>query len=185
MVYQESLICETFLFYMEKKYRSARHDKVAPLIDNNCHTLLLGSMLSPKSAEAEFYYAHPQNRFWSVLAAVFDSPPVISRQERAELALSNGIALWDVIFSCEIVGASDSTIKNVVYNDLDGLLKAHPNITRVFTTGGKAHELLLKYNKQIKNPIICNAIRLPSTSPLNCAAKLEDLIKAYSVIKTE
>lgn len=170
---------------MGKNYRSARHDKVAPLIDNNCHTLLLGSMLSPKSAEAEFYYAYPQNRFWAVLANVFNSALVTSRQERSILALSNGIALWDVIYSCEIVGASDSTIKNVVYNDLDGLLRAYPKISRVFTTGGKAHELLLKYNKQINNPIIQNAVRLPSTSPLNCAAKLEDLIKAYSVIKTE
>lgn len=170
---------------MEKNYRFARHDSVPPIIDSSCHTLLLGSMLSPKSAEAEFYYAHPQNRFWTVLSAVFGFPTALTKDARTSLALSNGIALWDVIYSCEIVGASDTTIKNVTYNDLVGLLDEYPNITRVFATGGKAYELLKKYNKRYNNPILNNAARLPSTSPLNCATKIEQLIKAYSVIKTE
>ncbi|MDE7463754.1 MAG: DNA-deoxyinosine glycosylase, partial [Clostridiales bacterium] len=93
------------------------------------------------------------------------------------------IALWDVLESCDIIGAIDSSIRNVVYNDIAGLLNAYPNITRVYTTGGKAHELLLKYNKSITNPIIAAASRLPSTSPLNCAARSDDLIAAYSVLK--
>lgn len=162
--------------------RHARHDNVPPLIDENCTVLVLGSMLSPKSAQAAFYYAHPQNRFWRVLAALFGEQYSTENETRAQLALSHHIALWDVISSCDIIGATDSTITNVVYNDIDGLLKRYPHITRTFTTGGKAHELLMRYNKEIKNPIISSAVRLPSTSPLNCATKMEDLIAAYSVI---
>lgn len=167
---------------MPAQIRKATHRDVAPLINEQCDVLLLGSILSPKSAEARFYYAHPQNRFWRVLAAVLNSRPCDTQQERAELALSHGIALWDVISECDIIGASDSSIKNVVYNDIDGLLKSHPRIKRVFSTGGKAHELLLKYNKTVCNPVIAAAVRLPSTSPLNCATSLEALIEAYSVI---
>ena len=85
--------------------RKARHDEVPPLINENCDTLVLGSMLSPKSAEKKFYYAHPQNRFWRVMSAVFDEPMPKDFDECAKLALDNGIALWDVISSCDIIGA--------------------------------------------------------------------------------
>lgn len=168
---------------MNVTIRKATHQGVAPLIIEQCDALLLGSMLSPKSAEARFYYAHPQNRFWPVLAAVFGERQPTTSDERAAFALEHKIALWDVLSECDIVGAADSTIKNAKFNDIDGLLKAYPNITRVFTTGGKAHELLLKYNKTVDNPIIKNAVRLPSTSSLNCAASLEQLIAAYDIIK--
>ncbi len=164
--------------------RHATHDEVPPLIDGNCTVLLLGSMLSPKSAQERFYYAHPQNRFWRVLSGVYGRAFPSTREERAELALSCGVALWDVIYSCDIVGASDSTIKNVVYNDIDGLLSAYKNITRVYATGGKAFELLRKYAKTANNNIIASAGRLPSTSPLNCGTSLSALIDAYSVIRS-
>ena len=159
--------------------RKAEHDNVSPLVDEKCDTLVLGSILSPKSAEAQFYYAHPQNRFWRVIAAVFGHEPALTKSERAELAISHGIALWDVIRSCDIVGASDNTITNVEYNDINGFLKRYKRITRIFTTGGKAHELLNKYNETVKNNIISAAVRLPSTSPQNCGIKFDDLVKAY------
>ena len=168
---------------MTNNYRHARHDEVAPLIDKRSRVLLLGSMLSPKSAEARFYYAHPQNRFWRVLSTIFGEPLPATNEERAQLALSHGIALWDVISECDIIGASDSSIMNVVYNDISGLLSEHPSVTRVFATGTKAFDLLRKYNLSAQNPIISDACRLPSTSPLNCATALEKLIEAYSVIK--
>jgi len=165
--------------------RKATHGEVPPLIDNDSTVLLLGSMLSPKSAAAKFYYAHPQNRFWKVLAAVFDSDEVpCGNDARAAFALENRVALWDVISVCDILGASDSTIKNVRYNDISGLLAAHPNVTRVFTTGKKAHELLMKYNATARNAIISSAVCLPSTSPQNCAVSLESLIQSYGIIKT-
>jgi len=163
--------------------RHAVHDEVPPLINDNCTVLLLGSMLSPRSAQAKFYYAHPQNRFWRVLSAVFDRPLPENFGECAELALSHGVALWDVIYSCDIIGAADSTVTNVVYNDLKGLLDAHKNIARVYATGGKAFELLRRYAKTADCPVLSAAVRLPSTSPLNCAASLSDLIAAYSAIK--
>lgn len=162
--------------------RKANHASVPPLIDDNCRVLVLGSMLSPKSVEAKFYYAHPQNRFWSAIAGIFDSPSATTVQARTELALSHGVALWDVIESCDIVGAADSTIKNVVYNDIDGLLKRYPKIRAVFTTGGAAYKYLMRYNKTVNNDLISDAIPLPSTSPLNCKIKLPELIRAYSVI---
>lgn len=164
--------------------RHAKHDNVPPIIDSSSTTLILGSMLSPKSAQAAFYYAHPQNRFWRVMSAVCGCDYPSDNQGKTALALSHRIALWDVIASCDIVGASDSTIANVVYNDINGLLSIYPNITRIITTGGKAHELLMRYNQTINNPIISAAVRLPSTSPQNCKVKLSELINAYSVINS-
>lgn len=167
---------------MNQTVRKARHDEVPPLIDDNCHTLVLGSMLSPKSAEKRFYYAHPQNRFWRVMAAVFDAPMPTDFEQCGRLALDNGIALWDVISSCDIIGARDETIKNVTYCDIDGLLKKYGKITRVFATGGKAFELLTKYNLDAKNEIIADAVRLPSTSTQNRNCTLYMLIEAYGVL---
>lgn len=166
----------------ENDIRHATHDNVPPLIDQNSTVLILGSMLSPKSAQAAFYYAHPQNRFWRVLFALFGEEYSTGKEIRAQLALSHRVALWDVINNCDIVGASDNTIANVVYNDIDGLLARHTAVTRIFTTGGKAHELLMRYNRDINNPIISAAVRLPSTSPQNCKISLNELIAAYSVI---
>ena len=167
----------------QTEIRKADHSSVPPLIDGNSDTLVLGSMLSPKSAQARFYYAHPQNRFWRVLAAVFDESTPASITDKKTLALSHRIALWDVIGSCDIVGASDSTIKNVKYNDIIGLLDKYKSITRIFTTGGKAHELLLKYNAEYKNPLIEKSIRLPSTSPQNCRLSFDELLSAYSFLR--
>ena len=163
--------------------RKASHLDVSPHIDSNSHTLILGSMLSPKSAQEKFYYAHPQNRFWKILSTVFNNdrqPKTI--EERKQLALSNGLALWDVVKTCDIIGASDSTIKNVIFNDINELLKKYPKINRVFTTGKKAHELLHKYNLNINNPLISKAICLPSTSPQNFKIGISEIVNAYAIL---
>ena len=165
--------------------RNANHGDVPPLINENSRVLMLGSMLSPKSQEAHFYYAHPQNRFWRVLFSLFGEPYSTDTDAQSALALDHGIALWDVLESCTIVGASDATISNVKYNDIAGLLSSHPKIEKVFTTGGKAHELLMRYAKTVDCPILTNAVKLPSTSPLNCAASLDKLIDAYSLINID
>ena len=164
-------------------FRHATHNTVPPLVDTLSHTLVLGSMLSVKSAEAKFYYAHPQNRFWRVLSSVFGVPFPKTVNDKKFLAKYYGIALWDVIESCDIVGSSDSSIKNVKYNDIVKLLSDYPRITRVFTTGKKAAELLKKYNADYNNPILLKATALPSPSPLNCATKFDALVEAYSVLK--
>lgn len=162
--------------------RNASHADVPPLTADGCKTLILGSMLSPKSAQAAFYYAHPQNRFWRVMHALLGSGPFPeTNAERARLVTSRGIALWDVIASCKISGAADSTIKDVEFNDIAGFIAAN-GITKVFTTGKTAYALLQKYNRAADNAVISQATALPSTSPLNCAVSLDRLISAYSVI---
>lgn len=166
--------------------RRATHKDVPPVVDKNSRVLVLGSMLSPKSAEVQFYYAHPQNRFWRVLYAVFDAPPPDSAAtdytELARFALSHGIALWDVAESCTIDGALDSTITDVTFNDISGLLHEYPNISAVYATGKKAYRLLMQYNKREQLPLINKSVCLPSTSPLNCACTFDALVSAYSVI---
>ncbi len=149
--------------------------ELPPLYDERSRVLILGTMPSPKSRELGFYYMHPQNRFWKMLAAVFDSAVPTTVSERRELCLKHNIALWDVLASCEINGASDSSIKGAVPNDIPALLKKCP-ITAVFTTGKKAHELLLRFFPEIDD--VC----LPSTSPANRTISETDMLKEYRAV---
>ena len=153
---------------------------IDPVYDKNSKVLILGSFPSVKSREAMFFYGHPQNRFWKVLAAVFDEKLPQTTEEKRMLLLRNGIALWDVIASCEIEGSSDSSIKNVVPNDLTEIL-ASADIGQIFVNGKTA---LKYYNKYLKELIGKEAICLPSTSPANAAWKMDSLIEAWSIIKS-
>ena len=132
-----------------------------------------------KSREQKFFYGHPQNRFWRVTAAVFqDTVPQTIEEKRAFL-LRRHIALWDVIASCEITGSSDSSIRNVVPNDLTPILQGAP-IRQIFVNGGTA----AKYYDKYQQPVLQRtAIRLPSTSPANAAWSLERLTEAWNVIR--
>ena len=114
---------------------------LAPVFDGNSRVLILGSMPSPKSRAAGFYYAHPQNRFWKTLAAVFGVPPFLSTEEKRAFCAERGIALWDVIAECDITGASDASVKNAVPNDFSLIFTAC-DIKTIFTTGKLAHDLL-------------------------------------------
>lgn len=151
---------------------------IPPLYDKNSKILILGSFPSVKSREAEFFYGHPQNRFWKVVSAILgcDCPKTVA--EKREMLLSHNIAVWDVIKSCEITGSSDSSIKNVVPNDLSEIFKT-ADIKAVFTNGTASYNM---YNKYIKSP---EAIKLPSTSPANAAYSLDRLIGEWSVILRE
>lgn len=149
-----------------------------PIFDENSSVLILGTMPSPKSRENNFYYGHPQNRFWRVLSAVLGEGLPKTNGERAELLLSHGIALWDVLASCEIKGADDSSIKNPVPNDLSIVL-GKCRIRAIFTTGSKASAL---YRRFCEPETGIPAAALPSTSPANCRMTLEQLIQSYSVI---
>ncbi|MCR4761355.1 MAG: DNA-deoxyinosine glycosylase [Oscillospiraceae bacterium] len=150
-----------------------------PLFDEHAAILILGSFPSVKSREQKFFYGHPQNRFWRVTAAVFqDSVPQTIEEKRAFLLRSH-IALWDVIASCEITGSSDSSIRNVVPNDLTPILQGAP-IRQIFVNGGTA----AKYYEKYQQPILQRtAVRLPSTSPANAAWSLERLIDAWKIIR--
>lgn len=150
-----------------------------PVYDRTSEILMLGTMPSPKSRENGFYYSHPQNRFWPVLAAVLGDKPPKNNEERQEFLYRHNIALWDVLHSCSIEGASDSSIRNPVPNDIARVLKAAP-IRAVFTTGKKADEL---YRRYCLPQTGMQAICLPSTSPANIGRfPFAELASAYRCI---
>ncbi len=151
---------------------------IPPLFHENSSVLLLGSIPSPKSRESGFFYGHPQNRFWKVLPAVFGEPVPQTIEEKRALCLKHNVALWDTIASCVITGASDTSIKNAVPNDISWLLE-QTKIKRIFATGGKSAQL---YRKLIEPKTGVPIIQLPSTSPANAAWTLERLIEAYRII---
>lgn len=155
------------------------HHPIEPVYDHSSRLLVLGSFPSVKSREQGFFYGHPQNRFWKVTSAVFacDEPKTI--EEKRSFLLANGIALWDVIASCDIEGSSDSSIKNVVPNDLSRIL-SYAQITQIFVNGKTAQKY---YNKYLRDVLGRDAICLPSTSPANAAWSAERLIREWSVLK--
>lgn len=149
--------------------------EIQPVFDSRSHVLLLGTMLSPASREQGFYYGHPQNRFWRVLAAIFDEPAPRTIEEKRDMLLRHHVALWDVLASCEIEGASDASIRDAQPNDLARIFDA-ADIRAVFATGTKAGEL---YRKLIEPTLGVPCTTLPSTSPANAKMKLADLVDAY------
>lgn len=146
--------------------------------DENSKILILGTIPSPKSREMGFYYGHPRNRFWKLMAEILQEPFPESVEERKDLLAKHGIALWDVLASCEISGASDSSIRNAVPNDMYVIFK-RADIKAVFTTGAAATKL---YMKHCFPKCGMKAEGLPSTSPANCACPYEKLLEAYSQI---
>jgi hypoxanthine-DNA glycosylase len=136
-----------------------------PVYDSNSKALILGTMPSPQSVRHGFYYSHPQNRFWPLMAALFREAQPCTPQEKAAFALRHNIALWDVLAECEIQGASDATIRRAVPNDFTRILAEAP-IERIYATGKTAHML---FEKLLAPVIQRKAIYLPSTSPANKA----------------
>lgn len=146
--------------------------------DKDSRVLILGTIPSPKSREQGFYYGHPQNRFWRVLADVLGEEFPQTVEERKGFLKRNHIALWDVLESCEIKGASDVSIRNARPNDMNRILQA-ADIRAIFATGAKAAQL---YKKLCFPECGVEAVRLPSTSPANCGCSYETLREAYSQI---
>lgn len=155
--------------------------ELEPIWDCNSRILILGTMPSPKSREAGFYYAHPQNRFWTTLSWVLGEETPTTNDGRRELALRYGIAIWDVLKCCDIDSASDASIKRPEANPIDEII-AQSRIEAVFTTGKKAFAL---YNKLCLHRLTeLAAVCLPSTSPANCRVPEGELRSAYSQIRT-
>ena len=151
---------------------------IPPLYDENSRVLILGSFPSVKSREAMFFYGHPQNRFWKLMALLFDADIPSTVEEKKRLVLSHGIAMWDTIHSCTITGSSDSSIKDVVPNDLSVILN-NSRVKRIFCNGAASHRLYQKYIYPINN---IPAQKLPSTSPANAAWSLEKLAEEWKII---
>lgn len=150
------------------------HDDIKPVYNEHSQILILGSMPSKKSREAKFYYAHPQNRFWGILAKLFQESIV----DKRNFVLKHNIALWDVISACDIEASSDASIKNVIPNDLSKILNTSP-IKAIFTNGKTAEKYYQKYIYPLTK---ISSICLPSTSPANCRIKEEQLIEEWSTI---
>ncbi len=151
---------------------------IEPVFDERSRVLILGTMPSPKSRLAGFYYAHPQNRFWRVMFNLFDEEFSSDSAVRKELCLSHKVALWDVVESCEIIKAADSSIKNARPNDISRIITA-AEIKAVFTTGKTAARL---YQRLCLPNTGMPAVTLPSPSAANCAVSLERLTEEYRAI---
>ena len=150
----------------------------APVYDEHSKVLILGSLPSVKSREQGFYYGHPQNRFWKVTAAVFGEPVPETIEEKKEMLLRNRLAVWDVIESCDIIGSSDSSVKNAEAADVAGLLSSSA-IERVYVNGALVGKL---YDRYLFEKTGIAAVRLPSTSPANARWNLEALIESWRII---
>ena len=149
-----------------------------PVFDKDSRIIILGSFPSVKSRENNFYYGHPQNRFWKVLSRVYKEDVPQTTDEKKIFLLSHRIAVWDVIESCTIIGSSDTSIKDVVVNDFSRILE-NSKVERIYVNGGKAYELYHKYAEKVTG---IQAVKLPSTSPANAAWSLEKLIKTWKEI---
>ena len=147
---------------------------IAPVYDENSRILILGSFPSVKSREAAFFYGHPQNRFWRVLAAVLGEETPQTTAEKKSLLLRHGVALWDVIASCDIAGSSDASITNVVPNDLSRILDAAP-VRRIFCNGGTAYRFYRRHDEAVWG----KAEALPSTSPANARSSVQTLTERW------
>lgn len=152
------------------EYQYVEHE-FAPVYNAESQVLVLGSLPSVKSREQGFYYGHPRNRFWKVVAAVLGIPEPLSIEEKKRMLLAGHVAVYDVILACEIIGSSDSSIRNVIPADIESIV-THAPIQAVFTNGKTAGRLYKKYQAEhIDLPMI----ELPSTSPANAAFSLERL----------
>ena len=149
-----------------------------PLFDERAETLILGSLPSVKSREQNFFYGHPQNRFWPLLAALFGEAAPATVEEKAALAKRRRIALWDSIYSCDVVGSGDSSIKNVEPTDLTPIFRG-ARIKRVFCNGRTSALYYAKYHEPVWG---VPAVTLPSTSPANAAWTMEKLLDAWRIV---
>ena len=150
---------------------------IEPVYGENSKILILGSFPSVKSRETGFFYGHPQNRFWRVVAAVRNETGPETIAEQKSFLLRNGIAVWDVIKSCDITGSGDSSIKNAVPNDISVILKTAP-IERIFCNGAASYKL---YKRFLEPETGMAAVKLPSTSPAKAAYSLDRLIDEWKI----
>ena len=151
---------------------------IPPVFDENSRILILGSFPSVRSRETGFFYGHPRNRFWKVVSSLFGESTPQTNEEKRSLLLRRGVALWDVLHSCEIEGSSDASIGNAVPNDLSVILGA-ADIKAIFTNGGAAYKYYVKYALTATGR---EAIPLPSTSPANASWTDEKLLEEWKRI---
>lgn len=160
------------------EYKHITHS-FEPIYNEDSEILILGTLPSVKSRENNFYYGHKQNRFWKLLARLYEEETPQTIEEKTSMLLRHHIAIWDVIQSCDIKGSSDSSIKNVTPTDLNQILN-HCQIRQIYANGNKAGALYKKYQQPLTGREI---LVLPSTSPANAAWSLDRLYEKWSVIR--
>ena len=153
---------------------------IEPVFDSRSAVLVLGTMPSPASRAVGFHYGHPRNRFWPVVATLWGEPEPVGNAARADFAVRHRFALWDVLASCDIVGASDASIRNARPNDLARIVDAAP-VRAVATTGAKAAALYRRFFAERFSDLV--HLALPSTSPANARMSLDDLVAAYRPLR--
>lgn len=161
------------------------HESIPPYINTNSTILILGSFPSVKSREEEFYYAHKSNRFYKVISNIFFEPLPTSIESKKELLVKHHIALYDVIYSCDISNSDDSSIRNVTPINIKELLDKFPNINKIIINGNKAKEL---FNKYLLKDIDTQNIEIgyaPSTSSANAKMSVDKLVEIYSKLIAE
>lgn len=173
---------QTPIYYYEENELPSGYSRVShgfePVYDGNSRILVLGSFPSVKSRENSFYYGHPQNRFWKLMARLLDEPVPSTIEEKKLLLLSRGIAIWDVVAACDIKGSSDSSIRNVIPADINRVLRA-ANITTIIANGDTAYKLYRKYCEPHTGR---EAVKCPSTSPANAIFTLDRLTEAWGKV---
>ena len=162
------------------EYQHIYHE-FEPVFDEQSEILILGSLPSVKSRENHFYYGHPQNRFWKVLAGILECDIPDTIEDKKAMLLSHHIALWDVIAECDIIGSSDSSIRNVVVNDIQSIVQ-RTKIQKIYANGATAGKL---YKKYALPKVGMECIQLPSTSPANAAFSVERLCQKWIMIREE
>lgn len=149
-----------------------------PLYDSRSKILILGSLPSVKSREQNFFYGHPKNRYWRLMAKLLEEAVPETIEDKKALVLNHRIAMWDTIYSCDIIGSSDSSIKNVVPTDLSKIIR-DSEIMHVFCNGKTSGAYYQKYQEPLLG---ISAVVLPSTSPANASWSFERLFEAWSVV---
>ena len=158
------------------------HECIPIFIDSNSEILILGSLPSVKSREDGFYYAHKRNRFFLVLSHLFNEDEPLTIEQRKAFLKKHNIALYDVIYECDISGSSDSSIKNVKVIDIKGILSKYPNIRKICINGGKAKEMFDRYLLKDIDSNNIKIVYLPSTSPANAKMGINQLVDAYKAM---
>ena len=146
-----------------------------PIIDNKSNILILGTFPSIKSFENSFYYSHPKNQFWDILATVFNDKKPSSNQEKIEFLKKHKIALWDTVCECKRKkgNSRDDNLEIIKPCDIEKLLKEYPNIKKIAVTSRIAEKVIKKHFKNSPFSILNSPLYLPSPSPLNARQTLQ------------
>ncbi|MCW8827261.1 MAG: DNA-deoxyinosine glycosylase [Gammaproteobacteria bacterium] len=157
----------------------------APIADPDAHTLILGSIPGKVSLLAGKYYAHPRNAFWKIITTLFNAKDGLAYDDRADLLISHGIALWDVLQSCTRESSLDSDIDEgtIITNDFVHFFESHPQISTIYFNGAKAEHLFSRYVLPgLEEGLALNLHRLPSTSPANASYSFSEKLDAWQII---